>query len=226
MTAIVLVHGLWADGSCWSETITELRALGHEPVAAQLPLESMADDIAAVRRTLSTVDGPVLLVGWSYGGAVITNAARGQERVQALAYIAAFVPDEGESVSDLAHHHPGSLLAEHLRVTEGGRSYIDRAAYGEVMAADAPEERTALAGAVQKYPRLGIDRAPSGAPAWRDRPSHYLIAAHDRALPAATQRELAARAGATTTEWATGHGPMYARPKELAAYLDTITSRL
>ncbi|WP_279616520.1 alpha/beta fold hydrolase [Streptomyces cellostaticus] len=102
-----MVHGLWADGSCWTETTTELRALGHEPVAAQPPLESLEDDVAAVRRGISTVEGPVLLVGWSYGGFVITNAARGQDRVRALAYVAAFVPDAGETVADIAHRHPG-----------------------------------------------------------------------------------------------------------------------
>ncbi|WP_338931744.1 alpha/beta hydrolase [Streptomyces netropsis] len=226
MTAIVLVHGLWADGSAWSETIAELRALGHEPVAAQLPLESLEGDVAAVRRLLSTVDGPVLLVGWSYGGAVITNAAVGQDHVKALSYIAAFAPEEGESVRDIAHRRPGSLLPQHLKVTEDGYSYIDRPAYGTVVAADADAERTALAGAVQKFPRLGIDAAPSGAPAWRDAPSHYLIATQDRALPAATQREMADRTGARATEWDTGHGPMYARPKELAAYLDGLTQCL
>ena len=226
MTDIVLVHGLWADGSCWSDTIIELQTLGHKPVAAQLPLESLEDDVAAVRRTLSTIDGPVLLVGWSYGGAVITNAAHGQDNIKALSYIAAFAPDEGESVSDIAHRNPGSLLPEHLRVTEDGHSYIDRAAYGTVIAADAPAERTALAGAVQKFPRLGIDGAPSGAPAWRELPTHYLIATEDRAVPAVTQRELAARMAAQTSEWPTGHGPMYSRPQDLAAYLDTLAKGL
>ncbi|MFI6445739.1 alpha/beta hydrolase [Kitasatospora sp. NPDC050543] len=226
MTTIVLVHGLWADGSAWSETITELRALGHEPIAAQLPLDSMEDDITAVRRVLSTVDGPVLLVGWSYGGAVITNAAVGQDHVKALSYIAAFAPDQGESVSDIAHRNPGSVIREHIRVTDDGHSYIDRPAYGEVIAADAPAARTALAAAVQKLPRLGIDSAPSGPPAWRQVPSHYLVATQDRALPAATQHELAARIGAQTTEWDTGHGPMYALPKELAAYLHSLTQNL
>ncbi|MGW7046364.1 alpha/beta fold hydrolase [Streptomyces avermitilis] len=226
MTAIVLVHGLWADGSAWSETITELRALGHEPVAAQLPLESMDGDVAAVRRTLSTVDGPVLLVGWSYGGAVITNAAIGQDHVKALAYIAAFAPDEGETVRDIAHRHPGSTLPEHFKVTDDGHSYIDRPAYGKVVAADATAERTALAAAVQKFPRLGIDSAPSGIPAWREVPSHYLIATQDLVLPAVTQRELVDRMGAQATEWNTGHGPMYARPKDLATYLHTLAKGL
>ncbi|MFA7769080.1 alpha/beta fold hydrolase [Streptomyces sp. NRRL S-448] len=226
MTTIVLVHGLWADGSAWSETITELRALGHEPVAAQLPLESMEDDIAAVRRVLSTVDGPVLLVGWSYGGAVTTNAAVGQDKVKALSYVAAFTPDEGESVSDIAHRNPGSLIRENIKVTEDGHSYIDRPAYGKVVAADAPAERTALAAAVQKFPRLGIDSAPSGPPAWRNLPSHYLIATQDNALPAATQRELADRIDAKATAWDTGHGPMYARPTDLAAYLHDIAKGL
>ncbi|MET9694610.1 alpha/beta hydrolase [Streptomyces sp. NPDC006514] len=226
MTTIVLVHGLWADGSAWSETITELRALGHEPIAAQLPLETMEDDIAAVRRVLSTVDGPVLLVGWSYGGAVVTNAAVGQDKVKALSYIAGFAPDEGESVSDIAHRNPGSLIRENIRVTEDGHSYLDRPAYGKVVSADAPAERTALAAAVQKLPRLGIDAAPSGYPAWRDVPSHYLIATQDNALPAATQRELADRIDAKATAWDTGHGPMYARPGDLATYLHDIAKGL
>lgn len=226
MTTIVLVHGLWADGSAWSETIAELRTLGHEPIAAQLPLESMEDDITAVRRVLSTVDGPVLLVGWSYGGAVITNAAVGQDHVKALSYIAAFAPDQGESVSDIAHRNPGSLIREHIRVTDDGHSYIDRPAYGKVIAADAPAERAALAAAVQKLPRLGIDSAPSGPPAWHHIPSHYLIATQDRALPTTTQHELAARIGAQTTEWDTAHGPMYAHPKDLATYLHTLAKNL
>lgn len=226
MTDIVLVHGLWADGSCWSETITELQKLGHKPVAVQLPLESLDDDVAAVRRTLSTIDGPVLLVGWSYGGAVITNAAHGQSNVKALSYIAAFAPDKGESVSDIARRNSGSLLSEHFRVTADGHSYLDREAYGTVIAADAPAERTALASAVQKFPRLGIDGTPSGAPAWRDLPTHYLIATEDRAVPAATQRELAARMAAQTTEWPTGHGPMYSRPKDLAVYLNALAKGL
>ncbi|MCW7989818.1 hypothetical protein XF35_32385 [Streptomyces platensis subsp. clarensis] len=226
MTAIVLVHGLWADGSAWSETITALRALGHEPVAAQLPVESLEGDVAAVRRVLSTIDGPALLVGWSYGGAVITNAAVGQDHVKALAYIAAFAPDQGESVRDIVQRHPGSALPEHLRVTDDGYSYIDRPAYGKVVAAEAGAERIALAAAVQKFPRLGIDAAPSGTPAWREKPSHYLVATQDRALPAATQRELADRIGAQTTEWDTGHGPMYARPQDLASYLHNIAKSL
>ncbi|MEW9518265.1 alpha/beta fold hydrolase [Streptomyces tubercidicus] len=226
MTAIVLVHGLWADGSAWSETITALRALGHEPVAVQLPVDSLEGDVAAVRRVLSTVDGPALLVGWSYGGAVVTNAAVGQDHVKALAYIAAFAPDEGESVRDIAHRRPGSALPEHLRVTDDGYSYIDRPAYGKVVAADAGAERIALAAAVQKFPRLGIDAAPSGTPAWREKPSHYLVVTEDFALPAATQRELADRMGAQTTEWDTGHAPMYSRPQDLAAYLATLTKGL
>lgn len=226
MATIVLVHGLWADGSCWSETITELQRLGHKPVAAQLPLESLENDVAVVRRVLSTVDGPVVLVGWSYGGAVITNAAHSQGNVKALSYIAAFAPDEGESVSDIARRNPGSVLPEHFRVTEDGYSYIDRAAYGTALAADARTERTALASAVQKFARLGIDGAPSGTPAWRDLPTYYLIAKEDQVLPAATQYELATRMGARTTEWATGHGPMYGHPEDLAAYLDTIAKEL
>jgi len=176
MVNIVLVHGLWSDGSCWAQVIAELRAMGHEPIAAQPALESFDDDVASVRRTLATVAGPVLLVGWSYGGAVITTAAVGQPQVKALAYIAGFAPEEGESVSDLARRRRGSLIRQHLVITDDGHSYLDRAHFGEVIAHDADPVTVAIAAATQKLPRIGVDGEPSGRPAWLDVPAHYLLA--------------------------------------------------
>ena len=213
------MHGLWSDGSSWLPVIAELRAMGHDPVAAQLGLETFDDDVASVRRTLATVAGPVLLAGWSYGGAVIGEAARGAANVTALAYVAAFAPAEGESVSELSRRHPGSLIPKHVVVT-GGYTYIDRAHFGEVIAGELPPERAALGASVQKLTRIGLDRAAVGRPAWLDLPSHYLVTTADRAVPPVLQREMAARMGASVTEIDSSHAPVLTRPREVAAFLD------
>lgn len=219
MAAIVLVHGLWSDGSSWAKVITELRAMGHEPVAAQLSLESMDDDVASVRRTLATVDGSVLLAGWSYGGAVVGEAALGMDAVKGLAYVAAFAPAEGESVSGLSRKYPGSLVGEHV-VVEGNYTYIDREHFGEVLAADAAPADIAVAAATQRLVRIGVDRVKVGPPAWLDLPSHYLVATQDRCVPPVLQREMAARVGAAVTELDSSHAPMLSHPREVALFLD------
>lgn len=220
MATIVLVHGLWSDGSSWAPVMTELRAMGHAPVAAQLALESMADDVTSVRRTLATVTGPVLLVGWSYGGAVIGEAAVGTSNVRALAYVAAFAPAEGESVSGLSRKYPGSLIPAHV-VVAGDHSYMARDHFGEVMAHDAPSDLIALAAATQKFVRIGLDRVIVGRPAWLDLPSYYLVASEDRAVPPVLQREMAERMGATVTEIASSHAPLLSHPREVAEFLDS-----
>jgi pimeloyl-ACP methyl ester carboxylesterase len=217
MATIVLVHGLWSDGSCWSQVIAELLSRGHRPVAAQLSLESMDDDVASVRRTLASVAGPVLLVGWSYGGAVIGEAARGAPAVKALAFVAAYAPAEGESVSELSRRHPGSLIRDHLVMADG---YTDRDHFGEPIAADAPAGVAAVAGAVQRMARIGVDRAKVGRPAWLDLPAHYLLATQDCAVPPILQREMAQRMGAVVSEIGSSHAPMLSRPGEVADFLD------
>ncbi|MGB9035711.1 MAG: alpha/beta hydrolase [Paeniglutamicibacter sp.] len=216
---MALVHGLWSDGSAWLRVIAELRALGHDPVAAQLGLESFDDDVASVRRTLATVGAPVLLAGWSYGGAVIGEAARGARNVGALAYVAAFAPAEGESVSRLSRLHPGSMIPQHV-VVAGNHTYIDRAHFGEVMAGELSSEDAALGAAVQKLTRIGLDKATVGRPAWLDLPAHYLVATADRAVPPTLQREMAERMGAAVTEIDSGHAPLLSRPREVAVFLD------
>ncbi|NVM98182.1 alpha/beta fold hydrolase [Arthrobacter sp. SDTb3-6] len=228
MAGIVLVHGLWSDGSSWLRVIAELCALGHNPVAAQLGLETFDDDVASVRRTLATVEGPVLLAGWSYGGVVIGEAAReiGREagsaalgKVGALAYVAGFAPAEGESVDGLSRRHPGSLIPRHV-VVAGAYTYIDRAHFGEVIAHELPAESAAVGAAVQKLTRIGLDRVAVGRPAWLDLPCHYLLTTDDRAVPPALQREMAARMGADVTEIDSSHAPLLTRPREVAAFLD------
>lgn len=219
MATIVLVHGLWSDGSSWAKVITELRALGHEPVAAQLSLESFDDDVASVRRTIATVSGPVLLVGWSYGGAVIGEAARGVAAVTALAYIAAFAPAEGESVSGLSRKYSGNEIPNHV-VVAGDYTYINRSTFGELLAADAPAEDVAVAAATQRMVRIGLDRVKVGPPAWLDLPTVYLVATADRCVPPELQREMAARMGAVVTELSSSHAPLLSRPREVAEFLD------
>ncbi len=218
MATIVLVHGLWSDGGSWAPVITELRAMGHEPVAAQLGLEAFADDVASVRRTLATVDGPVLLAGWSYGGAVIGEAARGMPEVQALAYVAAFAPAEGESVSLLSRSHPNDIPA-HV-VVAGDYTYIRRATFGELLAADAPADAVAVAAATQGMVRIGLDRVKVGPPAWLELPSHYLLTTADRCVSPLLQREMADRMGAAVTEIDASHAPLLSRPREVAEFLD------
>ncbi|MBP2411733.1 pimeloyl-ACP methyl ester carboxylesterase [Arthrobacter stackebrandtii] len=224
MATIVLVHGLWSDGSSWAQVITVLRAMGHTPVAAQLALESMDDDVASVRRTLATVDGPVLLAGWSYGGAVIGEAAKGVEAVKALAYVAAFAPAEGESVSRLSRKYPNEIPA-HV-VVSGNHTYIRRATFGELLAADAPAEAVAVAAATQRMVRIGLDRVDVGPPAWLELPSHYLVATADRCVSPVLQREMAERMGAAVTEIASSHAPVLSRPREVAEFLDGACSGL
>lgn len=219
MATIVLVHGLWSDGSSWAHVITELRAMGHTPVAAQLGLEAFDDDVASVRRTLATVAGPILLVGWSYGGAVIGEAARGVDAVGALAYVAAFAPAEGESVSSLSRKYPGSLISAHV-VVAGDYTYIKRGGFGALLAADAPAEAVAIAAATQRMVRIGLDGVTVGPPAWEYLPTHYLLATEDQCVPPVLQREMAERMGATVTEIASSHAPVLSHPREVAAFLD------
>ncbi len=219
MATIVLVHGLWSDGSSWAHVITELRAMGHHPVAAQLDLETFDGDVAAVRRTLTTVAEPVLLVGWSYGGAVIGQAARDHPQVKALAYVAAFAPAEGESVSGVSRRHPGSLIPAHV-VVAGGYTFIDRDHFGQVMAADAPAGAIAIAAATQRMMRIGLDRVPVGPPAWLELPAYYLLTTADQAVPPVLQREMAQRMGATVTELESSHSPHLSHPHEVAQFLD------
>lgn len=193
--------------------------MGHNPVAAQLSLESFGDDVASVRRTLATVSGPVLLVGWSYGGAVVGEAARGTDSVKALAYIAAFAPAEGESVSELSRKYPGSLIPKYVVVADG-HTYIAREHFADVMGTDIPAEAVAIAAATQRMVRISLDGTKVGPPAWQDLPVHYLVATEDHAVPPVLQREMAARMGATVSEIASGHAPVLSHPREVAEFLD------
>uniref|UniRef100_A0AAU3IGN3 Alpha/beta hydrolase n=1 Tax=Streptomyces sp. NBC_01393 TaxID=2903851 RepID=A0AAU3IGN3_9ACTN len=202
---VVLVHGAFADSSGWSGVVARLRHDGYPVIAAANPLRGLDSDAAYVSSLLDSVPGPVILVGHSYGGEVITNAAVGHANVKALVYIAAFAPDQGESGLALVGLNPGSQLGEALVVRPyavagggGADGYVDPAKFRTVMAADLRGSDTELLAAQQRPVDLAALQAPSGVPAWKTIPSWYLVAGADRAIPAATEKFMARRAGAHT----------------------------
>ncbi|MFG3061090.1 alpha/beta fold hydrolase [Streptomyces sp. NPDC048231] len=199
---VVLVHGAFADSSSWNGVVTRLEREGYPVLGVANPLRDLAGDAAYVSSVLDTIPGPVVLVGHSYGGAVITDAAAGHANVKALVYIAAFAPDQGESALGITSEYPGSRLPSSLVVRPfpgGGQdAYIDPAAFQKVFAADVPARETRLMAAGQRPVAVGALAAPSSAPAWRTIPSWYLVAGADQAIPPAAERAMAQRAHSRT----------------------------
>ncbi|MET7987499.1 MULTISPECIES: alpha/beta hydrolase [unclassified Streptomyces] len=205
---VVLVHGAFADASSWSGVTRRLQRQGYTVVAAANPLRDLAGDASYISSVLDGITGPVVLVGHSYGGEVITNAAVGHPNVKALVYIAAFAPDQGESGLELTGRFPGSQLGAHLTVRPfpqadggtGAEATVDPAAFHTVFAADVPAGTSAAMAAAQRPVALAALTAPSGVPAWKTIPSWYLVAGSDQAIPSAAERFMARRAGANTME--------------------------
>jgi pimeloyl-ACP methyl ester carboxylesterase len=216
---IVLVHGAFADGSGWNAVSDRLQDRGYEVIAPSNPLRSVAGDSAYIRSVLDTIDGPIVLVGHSYGGFVLTNAAAGHPGVEALVYVAAFAPDLGDTVGGLAAANPGSrLVPENLvvRPYPGGQDgYIDPDVFREVFAADVKRDVAATMAASQRPSSLEILDQASGEPAWETVPSWYLVATEDNVIPPATQHSMAERAGATTVEVRSSHVAMVSHPREV-----------
>ncbi|MET9883255.1 alpha/beta hydrolase [Streptomyces sp. NPDC006430] len=217
---IVLVHGAFADASSWSGTIKRLRRAGYPVVATANPLRGLSDDTAYLRGVLAGVDGPVVLVGHSYGGAVISGAAAGDSRVKALVYIAAFTPDKGESAAQLATKFPGSTLGETVNpqpypLPGGGTGtelVIDQAEYHRQFAADVPAADAAVMAATQRpVSTLALEEKAQDA-AWKTVPSWALIATADKNIPPAAERWMARRAGSHTTEVDASHAVAVSRP--------------
>lgn len=214
--SIVFAHGLWADGSCFSKLIPTLLQEGHQVASAQNTLESLEGDVDVVHRTLARVDGPVILVGHSWGGVVIT-AAGTHDRVAGLVYIAAIGQDAGETPQDLiGRYDPPSLFA-HLD-TEEGRLWIARDGISH-FCGDLPEEEQQLIWATQGAPSAELFGAKSDNVAWKTKPSWYIVAKQDRTINPDLERFMAQRMGATTVEADTSHVPMLSNP---ALVLDSI----
>jgi pimeloyl-ACP methyl ester carboxylesterase len=198
---VVLVHGAFADSSSWDAVISRLERRGYPVIGVANPLRGLADDSAYVSSVLDTVPGPVILVGHSYGGAVITDAAVGHPNVKALVYVAAFAPDQGESGLAILGKYPGSQLSPALTVRPfpGGQdAYVNPAVFRQVFAADVPADKTRLMAAGQRPVALAAFAEPSSTPAWKTIPSWFLVAGADRAIPPAAEQAMALRAGSHT----------------------------
>ena len=213
---VVLVHGAWADSSGWNASVKQLQNKGYTALAVATPLRSLHGDAAYLSSVLDSIDGPIVLVGHSYGGMVLTNAATGNPNVKALVYIAAFAPDQGEKQIDLILKNPGSQIGPDtltVRPYPGGHdSYITPSVFHRIFAHDVSEKTAAVMAATQRPFDLGILEELSGPPAWKSIPSWYLVATEDRAIPPATQRFMAKRAGANIAEVRASHVPMNCPP--------------
>jgi pimeloyl-ACP methyl ester carboxylesterase len=207
--AIVFCHGLWADGSCFSKLIPTLQAEGHEVMAAQYGLDTPEGDVEMVRRTLGRVNRPVVLVGHSYGGSVIT-AAGTDERVAALVYIAALAPDADETSQTLQDKFPKTDVFSRIEVADGRIWLLPEGV--ECFAGDLPEAEQKLVWATQYAPALDLFAHNAKDVAWKSKPSWYIVAKNDRTVHPELERFVAKRMGATVYEANTSHVPMLSNP--------------
>ena len=208
--SVVLAHGAWADGSSWSRVIGPLIAAGHKVSAASLPLTSFEADVAAVERTLERATGPIVLVAHAYAGAVI--AAARNERVQALVYITALAPDEGETVSDVFNRVPPHARAPKLSPDNHGLIYLPESAFAAAFAPNATAEEQALLAALQRPIAPACITTRVGRPRWRDLPSWFLVAEQDYMILPETQRFMAQRMRARVRTQVVDHTPSVTAP--------------
>jgi pimeloyl-ACP methyl ester carboxylesterase len=225
---VVLVHGAFADASCWNGVIERLQADGIEVTAPPNPLRGIAHDSAYIASFLSQVPDPVLAVGHSYGGAVITNAAADADNVVGLVYVAAFAPDESEALGAIEGDSRDSVLLSALvplqYPTNGGTATefaIDPAKIHDAFAADLPPEQTAVMAATQRPIAEAAFSEPSGPPAWKSRPSWAVVPTGDKAVGTDIVRSMAERAGATITELEGSHVIMISQPEPVAEVILT-----
>ena len=216
---IVLVHGAWVDGSGWEAVYRALRTEGFPVSVVQNPTISLADDVQATGRVMSVQNGPVILVGHSYGGAVITEAGN-DPRVVALVYIAGWVPDKGESVSslieDLLGDAPPGAPVPPILPPRDGYLLLDKAKFPESFAGDIDRERAAFMADAQVPWGLEAVSGTISQASWRSKPSWYLVATEDRMIPPPAQRFMSKRAGATVVEVAASHAAFLSKPAAVA----------
>jgi pimeloyl-ACP methyl ester carboxylesterase len=214
-TNVVLVHGAWADASSWSKVIPLLQYKGFNVTAVQLPLTSLSDDIAVTRDRLALQKGPTVLVGHSYGGAVITGAANNAPNVTALVYIAAFGLDEGESLKGLSNQGPATAGAAQIRPDDHGFLWIDPAGFPQVFAADVDLVEARVMAVVQKPLSIKSFTEKSGPPAWKHIKSWYLVSTNDQMIPPQAEEFMGKRMGATVRSVPASHASMVSRPKDV-----------
>ena len=207
--SIVFCHGLWADGSCFSKVIGPLQAEGYECIAAQYGLNSTAEDVALVKATIGRVRGPVILVGHSYGGTVITGAGV-DDRVAALVYICALAPDADETSQTQLSNFPTTDVFSQIEVVDG-RIWL-RPEGTKYFCGDLSEQEQKLVWATQGVPVPDLFNGKAGGTAWKSKPSWYIVGKNDRTVPPDLERFFAKRMGATTTEVASSHVAMLSHP--------------
>ena len=212
---IVLVHGAWADGSCWSGVIERLQAEGFHVRAPQFPLSSLSDDVARLRQVLDFQDGPTIVVGHSYGGQIITALGPDAANVVGLVYIAAFGLDEGESLGALLSQGPVTPALAHLFTDSRGFGWLSEDDFVNHFAADVDPTRARMMYAVQQALASSAFTDVMGVPAWKSLSSWYLVAENDEAIPADAERQFAERMGATTVEVSSSHVTMVSHPQEV-----------
>jgi pimeloyl-ACP methyl ester carboxylesterase len=218
---IVLVHGAWADGSCWNAVIERLQARGYNVTAPQFPESSLADDVARLRQVLDRQDGPTVVAGHSYGGQIMTALGTDAPNVAAMVYIAAFGLDQGESIGDLLAQGPPTPALAHLDIDKQGFAWLPEDDFVAHFAADlAPVEARAMY-AVQQALAASTLQDVMGIPAWKSCPTWFMVAENDEAIPPDAERKFAARMGATTVEIASSHVAMVSHPDEVAEMIES-----
>ena len=209
--SVVLVHGAWADGSSWNDIIGPLLSKGLNVLAAPIPLTSLSDDIAALDRALERTNGPIVLVAHAYAGAVI--AASTNERVQSLVFIAALAPDEGETVAEVFYREKPHPQAPQLAPDAHGLIWMPQEAFRAAFSQHASSERAALLAATQRPIAVACIQEKAPRPAWKVKPSWYLIAEEDRMINPPTQLFMAQRMGARIRSEKVDHTPLVTAPE-------------
>ena len=221
---IVLVHGAWADGSCWSKVIALLQAKGFHVVAVQNPLTSLADDVAATKRIIALQEGPVILVGHSYAGVVITEAGN-DPKVVGLVYVAAFAPGDGESINSVSKPYPPAPLGSELRPDAQGFLTATRKGIAEDMAQDLPDGEQQILTATQGQTAAAVFGATITKAAWKSKPSWAVIAGNDRAIPPQLEKDEAATIKATSITLSANHLAMLSHPREVAELIEQAAAK-
>ncbi|MEW1658549.1 MULTISPECIES: alpha/beta hydrolase [unclassified Streptomyces] len=222
MANVVLVHGAWSDGSIWQRVIAALHEEGHQVASVQLPLTSLDEDIAWTRKQIAALDGPVTLVGHSYGGMVITGAAEHNEQVTGLVFVAAYAPDASETLRALSGRGARARGSGAIRIAEDGWTTLDPDRYRDAMAADVPVADTRVLAAVQKPTHSACFSTPSGHGTWRDLPCAYVLSLDDGILDPGLQRWFAERTGATVTALHASHLSPVSQPAAVAAAIGSM----
>jgi pimeloyl-ACP methyl ester carboxylesterase len=210
---IIFVHGIWADGSCWANQIAALQAKGYPVISVQNPINSLSEDVAATQRAIDLVQGKIILVGHSWAGLVITQAGN-DPKVVGLVYLAAFAPDSGESLSSVSENAPHTELTKYL-VSSGGYVFLSEEGVKTVFAADLNPKQQALVYATQTPASHTVFGDKSGKPAWKQKPSWYIVAQNDKAVHPNLERFMSKRMNAKTIELASSHVMMLSHPTEV-----------